>query len=357
MKINIITQPLFSNYGGILQNYALQEVLRRFGHEPLTINVPPRDVRKREWKDYVKSVRNLISRLQGNYASPFLNPHTFAVKERELSFPQREFINRYINKIDIKAPFNPEIEAECPADLWIVGSDQVWRPWCNRYIENEFFDFLDDNTPRIAYAASFGTDKWEIPKDKIPRIKDLAKKFKAISVREKSGVRLCKDYLDVEAVHVLDPTMLLKAEDYLKHTKETDYPQGEYIAAYILDINPRKTKALKEISKEKGLNIQNVGQMRKDRYDSVESWLATIANAQYVVTDSFHGTVFSILFNRPVKILGNNLRGNTRIESLLSSLSLERDEECLVKLKESDKERLKELRSASLSFLKRQLNG
>lgn len=356
MKVNIITQPLFINYGGILQNYALQEVLRSMGHEPLTINVPVREVsRKADWKAYIKTLLNLISKLRGNYSAPFLNPHTFAIKERELSFPQREFVRKYINKKDVKTPFTSETVAECESDLWIVGSDQVWRPWCNLYIENEFFDFLDDNTPRIAYAASFGTDQWEIPEIQTPKIKELAKKFKAISVREASGVKLCKEFLDVDAMHVLDPTMLLRAEDYLRLTSESDHPQGEYIATYILDNNPEKTKAVKKISSEKGLKVQKVGQMHKDRYDSIESWLATIANAKYVVTDSFHGTVFSILFGRPVKVLGNCLRGNSRLESLLELLQLTPDPEGFLYSEKNNIERLAELREKSLNFLKKSL--
>lgn len=357
MRVSIITQPLFVNYGGILQNHSLQTVLRRLGHEPLTVNVPPRPVRKEEWKDYIKSIRNLIYKLRGNYSVPFLNPHTFAVKERELSFPQRDFIGKYINKKDVKDPFTSATVTECPADLWIVGSDQVWRSWCNRYIENEFFDFLDDETPRIAYAASFGTDKWEIPEDKTSHIKELAKKFKAISVREESGLKLCKDYLDLDAVHVLDPTMLLSGEDYLALTSDDDYPKGRYIATYVLDHSKEKGNIIKSESKEKNLPVEKVGVMHKDRFDSIESWLATIAHAEYVITDSFHGTVFSLLFNRPVKVLGNNVRGNSRLQSLYELLNLVPDSEGFIYLGSDNIYKLNSLREKSLNFLKNHLNG
>lgn len=323
MRVNIITQPLFSNYGGILQNYALQEVLRRLGHEPLTINVPVRAVNGgANWKDYVKAVRNLILRWQGNYSAPFLNPHTFAVKERELSFPQRAFIEKHISKVDCPVPFKPELEKEYPADLWIVGSDQVWRPWCSPDIENYFFDFLNDKTKRIAYAVSFGTDQWEISDALTPKVRELASRFTAVSVRESSGVELCKQYLGVEAVHVLDPTMLLKAEDYLSLTSDKDYPKGKYIATYILDASKEKNSIIKNESKQKNLPVIKVGAMHKDGFDSIESWLATIAHADRVITDSFHGTVFSIIFGRPVKVLKNGLRGNSRLESLLSLLGV-----------------------------------
>lgn len=356
MRVNIITQPLFSNYGGILQNYALQEVLRRMGHEPLTINVPPRPVRATVWKDYVKSAFNFIHKLRGNYSAPFLNPRTFAVKERELSFPQREFVNKYISKRDVKAPFTPQTEVENPADMWIVGSDQVWRPWCNLHIENEFFDFLDDDTDRIAYAASFGTDSWEIPDAKTPYVKELAKKFKAISVREESGVKLCRKYLDIDAIHVLDPTMLLTAEDYLALTSENDYPKVRYIASYILDQSKEKAKNIKTESKSMNLLIEKVGVMHKDRFDSIESWLATIAHAEYVITDSFHGTVFSIIFGRPVKVLENGLRGNSRLESLLTLLNISHSEDGFIYPDDNTSRRVSELKKQSLDFLKNSLS-
>ncbi len=356
MRINIITQPLFSNYGGILQNYALQEVLRHMGHEVLTVNVPPQEVTSHTgWKDYAHAIINLGKRIRGQYDCPFINPHTFAKKERELSEPQREFVRKYINKVDCKSPFTKETALDHPADLWIVGSDQVWRPWCSPNIENYFFDFLDDTTPRIAYAASFGTNRWEISEEQTPRIRELAARFKAISVREASGVELCKDYLGIEAQHVLDPTMLLTAEDYLALTGENDYPHERYIATYILDPNPAKKKAIKDAARAFGLRVVPVGRMHRDCFDSVESWLATIAHADRVITDSFHGTVFSIIFRQPVKILGNSLRGNARLESLTSMLSLNPDQDGYISLEQQSLSKLEVLKIEALEFITKAL--
>lgn len=356
MKINIITQPLFCNYGGILQNYALQEVLRRMDHEVLTVNVPPREIASHPgWKDYAHAVINLGKRIRGQYNCPFLNPHTFAKKERELSEPQREFVRKHINKVDCKSPFTKETVSDHPADLWIVGSDQVWRPWCSPNIENYFFDFLNDTTPRIAYAASFGTDRWEISEEQTPRIRELASRFKAISVREASGVGLCNEYLGIEARHVLDPTMLLTAEDYLALTSENDYPQGRYIATYILDQNPAKKKLVMEESRALGLPIVPVGQMHRDCFDSVESWLAIIAHADRVITDSFHGTVFSIIFGTPVKILDNSIRGNARLESLTSMLSLKFGRDGYISLNQRILSKLDVLKIETLEFVSKAL--
>lgn len=352
MRINIITQPLFCNYGGILQNYALQEVLRRLGHEPLTVNTPVKaSAPKVLWKDAVKTVINFVKKINGQYDQPFLSPYKCSCKERELSFPQRKFIENHINKVDVKPPFTNAINKDFPSEAWIAGSDQVWRPWCSHYIENCFLDFVDDSTRKVAYAASFGTDKWEISPEMTERLAPLAGRFDAVSVRESSGIELCSQYLGITAEHVLDPTMLLSAEDYLALTTENDYPHERYIATYILDNNKTKRKEITRFAELENLKVQPVGRMRCDRFDSVENWLATIAHAEYVITDSFHGTVFSIIFGRPVKILGNDVRGNARLESLLSMFSLKENNDRIYYPSLNLSEKLEELRIKSVNFL------
>lgn len=356
MRVNIITQPLFCNYGGILQNFALQQVIRQLGHEPLTINAPEQKIHKSPaWKVYARTILNLLAKLRGNYSAPFLNPRTFALKEKELSFPQREFIRKYINKADCDVPFTADLENRFPADLWIVGSDQVWRPWCSPDIGNYFFNFLSDRARRISYAASFGTDKWEISEKQTPKVRELASKFQAVSVRESSGVGLCKDYLGVEAKHVLDPTMLINAEEYLALTSETDYPKKRYIATYVLDVSKEKSDIIKAESKKRKLPVVKVGVMHRTHFDPIESWLATIAHADCVITDSFHGTVFSLIFGRPVKVLKNGVRGNSRLDSLLEALRLVPDAQGFILPDKDNITRLNELRKASIDFINNSL--
>lgn len=357
MKISILTQPLFCNYGGILQNYAFQTVLKRLGHEPLTVNVPARYPEgKGSWKDSLKVIRNIIRRVKGAYQYPFLNPHTFALKEHALSFPQREFVYKYIAKADEEGPFSAEVAKRHPADAWIVGSDQVWRPWCSPHIENSFLDFVDEDTQKIAYAASFGTDEWEITQKMTQRVAELAKRFSAVSVRESSGVELAKEKLGIEAVHVLDPTMLLSAEDYLSLTSRSDYPEGKYLATYVLDITREKTRTIKRIAKANGLRVHKIGQMHRDRFDTVESWIAGIAHADKVVTDSFHGTVFSLIFGRPVKVMANSMRGNARINSLIDMLNPNRDSDGFLRMTQESHSLLEEWRKKSMDFLSIGLN-
>lgn len=181
----------------------------------------------------------------------------------------------------------------------------------------------------------------------------MASRFKAISVREASGVELCKDYLGIEAQHVLDPTLLLTAEDYIALTGENDYPQERYIATYILDPNPAKKKVAMEESRALGLDVVPVGQMHCDCFDSVESWLATIAHSDRVITDSFHGTVFSIIFRRPVKILENDIRGNSRLKSLIVMLGLSLDVDGFYQVDKTSLRKLASYRKLSMDFLLR----
>lgn len=353
MKINILTQPLFCNYGGILQNFALQIILRRIGHEPLTVNVPPNYPEKPVmWKNAVKTLINYYHSLKGCYQYPFYNPYKFRKKEHQLSFPQREFIAKYISKVDFPCPFSTDICNKYPAEAWIVGSDQIWRPWCSPNIPNAFFDFVPENVKKVVYAASFGTDKWEISDETTKIIKPLAKRFSTISVRESSGIAMCKDYLDVEAQLVLDPTLLLNADDYLSLTAKDDYPDGKYVATYVLDIDSNKSKVIKQFAEERKLDIHRIGKMNYDRFDSIESWIAGIAHSECVITDSFHGTVFSIIFGRPVKILGNNVRGNTRLDSLVKTLDLKCNEDGFYYPSEAVVHRLDEMRHLSIEYLK-----
>ena len=355
MRINILTQPLFCNYGGILQNYALQVILRRMGHEPLTVNGPPEPPRREmNWRDHAVSVVNIMRRLQGKLRLPYVNPLTISRKEHELSFPQRDFVRRHINKVDYKAPFTSGILSELPADVWIVGSDQIWRPWCSHYINNCFFDFIPENYPlrRVAYAVSFGTDNWEIDGPTTESVRRLASRFDAVSVREKSGVDLSRLFLGIEAKHVVDPTLLLEADDYLSLLGDKTAPEKAYIAEYILDISAQKRKEIRNESKLHGLPILSIGRMRRKGFDSIESWLIGIANADRVVTDSFHGTVFSLIFRKPVKILTNEVRGNARLDSLRATLNLEPDSEGYYNVTPNVADNLVSLREESLQFLK-----
>jgi polysaccharide pyruvyl transferase WcaK-like protein len=220
-------------------------------------------------------------------------------------------------------------------DAYVVGSDQVWRPKFSANIDRYFLSFLaeDSKALRFAYAASFGVDKWEYDDMTGQLCRDLAKKFDYISVREDSGVRLCKEHLGVDAIHNIDPTMLLHKEDYLELIPLSNKRVGNFFA-YILDSNTQ-TDGIVDfvISNMNNVRLNRINEckldgVRKHNRDScskpaIEEWLMAFRDAEFVVADSFHGCVFSIIFNKPFIAIGNETRGMARFESLLRMFGLE----------------------------------
>ena len=327
MRIAILTQPLCNNYGGILQNFALQTILRRLGHEVVTLNTPVPEIRYSKIRLLLSCVKRLLRKCI--YKDPsivYINPQRQHNKSIANSLEHKRFIDTYISSMMVEMPITSEFCRLHQFNAYVVGSDQVWRPRYNQHLQNFYLDFTANiDVKRIAYAASFGVDSWELESQETERIKMLAQRFDAISVREASGVDLCDKYLGVSAKWVLDPTMLLEAEDYLRLSKavvkDKDHSQP-YIGVYVLDINRPFVEKMEQLSAQIGLPIKYLGRMTTNAYPSIEEWLEGISNAEYVVTDSFHGTVFSIIFNKRFLSVGNTARGNARFESLLSMFDL-----------------------------------
>lgn len=316
MKIGILTQPLRANYGGILQNYALQQVLKQMGHEVWTI-----DYGKFTWIDWFDNVwRVLAHKMLGHKTHFAITPP----EKDEMEAPLRRFAEKYIQlTIPRCKKFNKNVIRNYGFDAVIVGSDQVWRPMYNYNIEYCFLSFVSHmNIKRVAYAASFGTDKWEYTKRQTQQCALLAKCFDGISVREKSGITLCKQHLGVNATHVLDPTILLKYQDYIKFCSHISIREP-FVFAYVLDESEDKTKSIVKFAERMGLPcfIKSADNTVSDN-DTIELWLSYFRDAAIVVTDSFHGTAFSIIFNKEFYVFGNEKRGNSRFDSLLEAFDL-----------------------------------
>lgn len=317
MNIGICTQPLATNYGAILQNYALQTVLRRMGHNVWTF-----DIGRYTWFDYFKeNIHILVYKLLGKRVFFRGTP----IQWTKLCTPLRRFV---YNNISLTIPqfkcFNPLFIEKYNLNCLICGSDQIWRPRYVAHIEDFYLRFAQDyKLRRIAYAASFGTDEWEYTNYQQSICAALAHKFDAISVREQSGIYLCREYLGVVAEWVLDPTMLLEKEDYLALC--ADIPsRSPFIFAYVLDDNEELMNEIKKLSAERNLPyVIKRADSNIDKTDSIELWLSLFRDADFVMTDSFHGTVFSVLFHKDFAILNNIDRGSARFDSLLSFLGLE----------------------------------
>lgn len=315
MKIGIVTQPLFNNYGGLLQNYALQQVLKRLGHEVKTIDFVGRVSFTRYLLSTSKQLLISVLKCRRPQIRSYVAIPTFR------NPIMADFVKNHIDTTRIVHSYTKEIINEEHFDAVITGSDQVWRPIYNRYIEDMYLKFVPDSIKKIAYAASFGVDTWEYNAKLTKRCAKQAKRLNAISVRESTGVALCKDYLGVDATCVLDPTILAGADAYNPLLKEKTEEQ-DYLFAYILDITPEKQAYVESLAKSKGLKLIIRG-ADENATLSVENWLSMIANSFMVVTDSFHGTVFSILFHRDFYSIVNVARGGTRFASLLNPLGLE----------------------------------
>lgn len=313
MRIGIVTQPLMRNYGGILQNYALQQVLERLGHTPITIDFIVKFSRLHYALSIVKAVFLYFFSI---------NRHSFKFSYIYRNADIETFIANHINVTHRVNQYSPDLIEKYNLNAVITGSDQVWRPLYNRYIESMYLSFVNRDIRKIAYAVSFGVKEWEYSSRLAKKCSKLAQNIDAISVREHSGVFLCEKYLHVHAISVLDPTLLLDKEDYMKLCSTIPLSNSSYIAAYILDMTIEKKNYIDKIASHKKLPIKYFS-ADYDMSLSIEEWLAMFRDTDFVVTDSFHGTIFSILFNKPFCTISNDSRGRERFVSLLNIFGLD----------------------------------
>ena len=322
MRIGIITQPLYKNYGGILQNYALQQVLKRMGHQPVTL-VGLRYTKK----EYINT---LIATLFGKNQSLKLKDIPKSYKRRMVPKLTWRFVTRNINLSSSRYTHSESGVLNEKLDTIIVGSDQVWRPKYNKgYMEaNLYAGFLEHcqnlTIREIAYATSFGTSEWEYTSEQEERCAQLIKKFDAVSVRETSGVKLCAEFLRRnDAVCVLDPTLLLDKSDYEWLCRKVKHPKlkRKTLLAYILDPTDIIIKDLHNLADKESMDLSIV--FADDKISlSVEEWLSQFRDADAVITNSYHGTIFSIIFGKPFFTMINKERGEDRFNSLFISLGI-----------------------------------
>lgn len=316
MRIGIVTQPLRNNYGGLLQNWALQQVLIRMGHEPITLNyescikLPP------FYRRVLSHVKTLILWFYPNRRRPFFKYERF-----NRSTVSQKFIDKYINVTHPVKAYNNRLVNEYKFDCIITGSDQVWRPMYNFHIDKMFLSFVKSDILKVTYAASFGVSNWEYSAKEENLCRKSAKRINAISVREKSGVVLCKKYFDVDAVHVLDPTLLLNGRDYEELTKVVPKETDAYMLAYILDQTDENRAQIERLGRSMDLPVKIVG-ADGEMETPVEEWIAMFRDAAFVVTNSFHGTVFSIIHRKPFVSLCHESRGGERFTDLLGQVGL-----------------------------------
>ena len=368
MRIGVLTLPLHINYGGILQAYALQKVLQDMGHDVVLLDSYPQCPKSHPFPlQQLFYLKRLICRI----ASSRTSLPIFYERIEQERYPQKEHVRQFYRKNICHIDFDPHTTLNSKDfDALIVGSDQIWRPfYTDIYVAYLSFAEHWPHLKRVAYAASFGTDEWEYSIKQTKNCCRLVQLFDAVSVREESGIHLCREHLKIDASLVLDPTMLVDSKHYIKHIKNVSFEQKtKKCLSYILDETEEKNAIINYIVDIKGyhsLVYRDIDNPDNNQVPSVEEWLSAFYEAEFVFTDSFHGCIFSILFNKPFIVYGNVNRGMARFHSLLSLYGLE---ERLVTTLKAVKEvlsqsidwdcvnaRLSELRNKSHEFLTKAL--
>lgn len=310
MKIGILTHPQHANYGGILQCYALSEFLKKIGHEPFVI--------KREPNRPFFIKRWILALLRFLKIPRYCNP-----KKVDRTLNMRPFAKTYLNLT--RPVYNSKqfgtLCNKYGLNAVVVGSDQVWRRnFALNYGYNYFLDSVPPHIIKASYAASFGLDVWEYTKEETQHIQRLLNKFSNISVREENAVTLCKENLNVTADWVLDPTLLLTQDDYDKITSHR-LVEDRYIFIYWLGDKATIQKKIENYKLE-GYVIININLKEERVQESIEDWLSYIKYADLVLTDSFHGVVFSIIFKKKFCMFKNDSGGNSRLTSLMKVLQV-----------------------------------
>lgn len=331
MKVAIVTITDGANYGNRLQNYALQTALEEFGCSVETIQ--SRSYRDKSlFQNFVCLIKNFLKKIIGKETDGHMR-----IRIRQFS----KFNSKYIklSKFVLKNNHAPESISRY-YDYFICGSDQIWNTKI-RIIRDDIKNYLAFFSPpekRISYAASFGTNV--IDEKYIPFFKEELSKFKSISVREAVGVDIVRNLCKKEAHLVLDPTMLISSTKWSEIAKKPKYAtDNDFILTYFLG---GRNDSIKKYISDLQVNFENCKVYNLDiefkkitEIEDISVYLTTpdefiwlIKNAKCVLTDSFHATVFSVIFGKPFMVFdrievekGNNM--GSRIDTLLSKFNLE----------------------------------
>jgi len=343
-ETGILTFHRAVNYGAALQAIALKEKISFYTQTEIINYICP----------YIE-----------NYYKPF-NKNLLKGIIRFLLLKKRDKrFEKFVSKMSSEKIYNKVDLHNAEYEKIIVGSDQVWNYGCSG--ADEAYLLPNVNTKKYSYAASFGVS--ELPKEQVPIFKECLSTFRFLSVREKTGKEICKKQLGLSAEVVLDPTLLLTKREWADLLKLLEKPKG-YVLMYSLDINKKIKETAKKVSKQLRLPIYNITISSKDFFGNKtiknagpKEWVELFYNATFIVTDSFHGTAFSVNFNKPFYSFANNERAS-RIVDLLDTLGLQKrlnvDLEDINAQDQLDyisvNEKLEEERKKSNSFIEKIIN-
>lgn len=340
-EIGIVTFHRPYNYGANLQAFALQEKLNELGYEAKLI-----DYRNKQLEESAKAIqtnfkgKSLKRILKEIMANIYFLPKNIL---RGNSF--KEFQKKYYKLSNVYYTKGEIENSKEKFDIYISGSDQIWNSNITKGIDPVYTLNLNiNNIKRISYASSMGNAQFSNKEDVEKLIKNL-KQYDHLAVREQAGKEFLKQYLNNEIEVVLDPTLLLSKEEWLSVAKELKTKE-EYILFYTVKENEdifKITNKLSEITNLKIITFRRTnGKLKnvlENRYTKGPSeFIETFKNAKYIITSSFHGTVFSILFNKPF-FVNYGGKENKRIESLLKVLGI--DNRLIGKEEELTEEKIK----------------
>lgn len=325
-KIGILTFHCADNFGAVLQVYALQEKLKDLNINAEIIDFRPDELiipydYRMHWRKHI----NKIGLLRSIKVAICLFLEKNFIKGTKDLF--KSFRDRYLNVATVKYYKNQDLIDNPPQyESYIVGSDQVWNPYFKSVIGDSYFlDFASKDSNKISYAASITQD---IDHELIDEYRDKIQEFDYISIRESTHLELLNEIIDKEVVVTLDPTLLLEKEKWTSISVKPNIKE-KYILVYNLENNPEAIKIANRISTEKGYRVVTYYKKRfldknkkEFRYEGPAEFLGYFENAEFVVTTSFHGTAFSVIFNKPFYTIPHTTRGDRMID-LLTSIKLD----------------------------------
>lgn len=306
-KVTAITFHRAQNFGSALQTYALSKTVSNIKEDILYQVLDISSNAQKELYSHYKKVRGFSDLVKN--AVIFLNSKKISIRENKFN----SFLNDYLN-----------LTTETNADYFISGSDQIWNVRAKDFSDFYFLDFAK-NAKKVSYAASFGPLKIDWDKYDKEKYTKLLNDYSAISVREE-GSRENVELLTGKSCDVhIDPTLLLTADEWRKIQSDANYKNGKYILLYCLEPSKKQLKIAKAVSKKIGLPIVVLRYNNKNdmfntfvkRYDAgPQDFLSYIDNTALVLTSSFHGTAFSLIYGKPFYILDN--ANDNRISSILN---------------------------------------
>lgn len=338
--LGLLTFHWAANYGALLQTYALCEVLNAQGFQVTLINLVP------------KRNLSLINEL------------------RHIKF--NLFKYKYLPKETVRCCSFDDLRSLPKYDYYCVGSDQVWnKDITGVQWKNYFLDFIEDKSNCISYAASFGTNKIYFDLGDVKFINTQLASFKAVSLREDNGVTFVQENCNIDAINVLDPTLLLT--NYSKLIGRRIKFKND-IVVFKFRQDQKFYQFCRQLKKNTGKKVKLLGNNKPKKgfgyipFPSIKKWIKSIAYAEFVITDSFHATCFAILMRKNFIVLPANPERMSRVVFLLNKIGLsnrlyfnyenilsDRPWESVIDYKAVES-KLELLRKKSISFLKKALH-